>query len=192
MGHDLCGLTARLWRSCGSARKTSRIARSCSPLSQMPHKPIPADSVHCGTTQRRPNWSARSRRKGCTRPSRSIAAASVRSTGRRRAACCSRSRPMRQASPVDKPKETPGNAIKLPPWCESRRAEIVAAQPPLCRSPARQRVAGRWSRKILFCASGARFIPSPRASSRSNYVCARGRGGHEAFIGCGYRREYWR
>src|SRR5262245_24057277 len=29
------------------------------------------------------------------------------------------------------PKETLGNAIKLPPWYESRRAEIVAAQPPL-------------------------------------------------------------
>src|SRR5262249_49244439 len=29
MGHAQCGLTARLWRSCGSARKTSRIATSC-------------------------------------------------------------------------------------------------------------------------------------------------------------------
>src|SRR5262245_66216770 len=49
MGCELCGLMARLWRSCGGARKTSRIARGCSPLSQIPHKPIPADSVHCGT-----------------------------------------------------------------------------------------------------------------------------------------------
>src|SRR5215510_5081258 len=98
--------------------------------------------------------------------------------------CCFRS--------VDDPKETLGNAIKLPPWYESRRAEIVAALAPLRRSPARQRVAGRWSRKILFCASGARFIPSLRAWSRSNYVCARRRGGHEAFIAGGYRREYWR
>jgi glyoxalase family protein len=32
---------------------------------------------------------------------------------------------------VDEPKETVGNAIKLPPWCESRRAEIVAALAPL-------------------------------------------------------------
>src|SRR5262249_39957113 len=32
-----------------------------------------------------------------------------------------------RASLVDDPKETLGNAIKLPPWCESRRAEIVAA-----------------------------------------------------------------
>jgi len=32
---------------------------------------------------------------------------------------------------VDEPKETPGNAIKLPPWYESRRAEIVTALPPL-------------------------------------------------------------
>ena len=32
---------------------------------------------------------------------------------------------------VDEPKETLGNAIKLPPWCESRRAESVAALPPL-------------------------------------------------------------
>src|SRR5262245_15253644 len=29
MSHEQCGLTARLWQSCGSARKTSRIARSC-------------------------------------------------------------------------------------------------------------------------------------------------------------------
>jgi len=32
---------------------------------------------------------------------------------------------------VDEPKETLGAAIKLPPWLESRRAEIVAALPPL-------------------------------------------------------------
>jgi glyoxalase family protein len=32
---------------------------------------------------------------------------------------------------LDEPKETLGNAIKLPPWFESRRAEIVAALPPL-------------------------------------------------------------
>src|SRR5262245_50478083 len=31
---------------------------------------------------------------------------------------------------VDEPKETLGDAIKLPPWYESRRAEIVAALPP--------------------------------------------------------------
>jgi glyoxalase family protein len=53
----------------------------------------------------------------------------------RRAACCSRSRPTILADDsgftVDEPKETPGDAIKLPPWCESRRAEIVAALPPL-------------------------------------------------------------
>jgi glyoxalase family protein len=36
-----------------------------------------------------------------------------------------------QASPSTSREETPGNAIKLPPWCESRRAEIVAALPPL-------------------------------------------------------------
>jgi hypothetical protein len=29
LGHEQRGLTARLWRSCGNARKTSRIARSC-------------------------------------------------------------------------------------------------------------------------------------------------------------------
>jgi glyoxalase family protein len=32
---------------------------------------------------------------------------------------------------VDEPKATLGGAIKLPPWYESRRAEIVAALPPL-------------------------------------------------------------
>jgi glyoxalase family protein len=56
---------------------------------------------------------------------------SARSISERRAACCSRSRPTLQGFTVDEPKETLGNAIKLPPWCESRRAEIVAALPPL-------------------------------------------------------------
>jgi glyoxalase family protein len=32
---------------------------------------------------------------------------------------------------VDEPKATLGNAIKLPPWYEPRRAEILAALPPL-------------------------------------------------------------
>jgi glyoxalase family protein len=32
---------------------------------------------------------------------------------------------------LDEPKETLGGTIKLPPWYESRRAEIVAALPPL-------------------------------------------------------------
>ena len=32
---------------------------------------------------------------------------------------------------LDEPKETLGSAIKLPPWYESRRAEIVAVLPPL-------------------------------------------------------------
>jgi glyoxalase family protein len=32
---------------------------------------------------------------------------------------------------LDEPRETLGGAIKLPPWFESRRAEIVAALPPL-------------------------------------------------------------
>jgi hypothetical protein len=266
MGHEQCGLMARLWRSCGSARKTSRIAGSCrvcrrcnisryrrtvctaarsgvcdrrerslrhltavrratpkrkerscasrprcergalprrrrarrgrsTSMAGPPWSPavralVASTRLRLSTTQRRPNWSARSRRKGCTRPSRSIAAASVRSAadaGRRAV----RDRDRRaKASPVDEPKETLGNAIKLPPWCESRRAEIVAALAPLRRSPARQRVAGRWSRKILICAPGARFIPSLRPWSRSNYVCARGRGGHEAFIASDYRR--WR
>jgi hypothetical protein len=76
---------------------------------------------------RRLNWSARSRRKGCTRSSRSTTAASARSISERRAACCSGSRPTLQGFTVDELKETVGNAIKLPPWCESRRAEIVAA-----------------------------------------------------------------
>jgi hypothetical protein len=137
------GLTARLWRSCGSARKTSRIARSCRlcrrchisryrrtvctaarsgtcdqreggvrHLTAVRRNPFKADarergalprrrrarrgrstsmagpawspavrtlvastSLRLPTTQRRPNWSARSRRTGCTRSSRSIAAA---------------------------------------------------------------------------------------------------------------------
>ena len=95
---------------------------------------------------------------------------------------------------VDEPKETLGDAIKLPPWYESRRAEIVAgaASASLIAGAAKRRSARRWSRQILFCAPGAGLIPSPRARSRSNYVCAEGCEGNEAFIVGGYRREYWR
>src|SRR6516162_2361755 len=49
MARALTALTAAMWRSCGSFVKTSRIARSCWLLAQMPHKLIPADGVHCGT-----------------------------------------------------------------------------------------------------------------------------------------------
>ena len=178
MGHELCGLTACLWRSCGSARKTSRIARGCR-LCRRCHisryrqtvcsaaRSETCDQRERGALPRRrrarrgrstsmagPPWSSAvrrwlrppacvcrrrsagrmggaSRRKGCTGSSRAIAAASARSISERRAACCSRSRPTIRASPVDEPKETLGNAIKLPPWYESRRAGIVAALAPL-------------------------------------------------------------
>src|SRR6516162_3063406 len=49
MARDPTALMAAMWRSCGSAVKTSRIAGSCSLLAQMRHKLIPADRVHCGT-----------------------------------------------------------------------------------------------------------------------------------------------
>ena len=146
------------------------------------------------TTRRKPKWSPCSRRKGCARPSRSTAAVSVRPIFESRTACCSRSRPTIRAFTVDEPKEVLGNAIKLPPWYESRRAEIVAgaASASLIAGAAKRRSARRWSRQILFCAPGAGLIPSPRARSRSNYVCAEGCEGNEAFIVGGYRREYWR
>src|SRR5262249_40417535 len=80
-------------------------------------------------------WSARSRRKGCTRPSRSIAAASARPIPERRAACCPRPRPRILAAvsgpPAEEPKEPRGTATRLPPWGEPRRDEIVAALAPL-------------------------------------------------------------
>ena len=146
------------------------------------------------TTRRKPKWSPCSRRKGSARPSRSTAAVSVRPIFESRTACCSRSRPTIRAFTVDDPKEVLGNAIKLPPWYESRRAGIVAgaASASLIAGAAKRRSARRWSRQILFCAPGAGLIPSPRARSRSNYVCAEGCEGNEAFIVGGYRREYWR
>jgi hypothetical protein len=70
---------------------------------------------------------------------------------------------------VDEPKETLGNAIKLPPWCESRRAEIVAALAPLRRSPARQGVAGDGAAKFL----------SARLARGLFLLCAHG---HEAIM----------
>ena len=146
------------------------------------------------TTRRKPKWSPCSRRKGSARPSRSTAAVSVRPIFESRTACCSRSRPTIRAFTVDEPKEVLGNAIKLPPWYESRRAEIVAgaASASLIAGAAKRRSARRWSRQILFCAPGAGLIPSPRARSRSYFVCAEGCDGNEAFIVGGYRREYWR
>ena len=146
------------------------------------------------TTRRKPKWSPCSRRKGSARPSKSTAAVSVRPIFESRTACCSRSRPTIRAFTVDEPKEVLGNAIKLPPWYESRRAEIVAGR--CLRLADRRRgkasLGAARSRKILFCAPGAGSIPSPRARSRSNYVCAWGCEGNEAFIVGGYRHEYWR
>ena len=77
-------------------------------------------------------------------------------------------------------------------WVPPRRDRGGAATASLIAGAAKRRSARRWSRKILFCAPGAGFIPSPRARARSNYVCARGCEGNKAFIVGGYRREYWR
>jgi hypothetical protein len=257
---------ARLWRSCGSARKTSRIARSCRVCRRCNisrYQRTVCTAARSGVCDRRERSvrhltavrraTPKRKERSCASRPRYASAARYRAGGGlgavgrppwrgrhgrrpsghwlRPPACVCRRRSAgrigrrahgARAAPdradqslllpfglrptpggvlfeiatddpgftVDEPKETLGNAIKLPPWCESRRAEIVAALAPLRRSPARQRVAGRWSRKILICAPGARFIPSLRPWSRSNYVCARGRGGHEAFIASDYRR--WR
>src|SRR5262249_47046560 len=78
--------------------------------------------------------------------------------------------------------------VRVPP-CRDRGG---AASASLIAGAAKRRSAWRWSRQILFCAPGAGSIPSPRARSRSNYVCAWGCEGNEAFIVGGYRREYWR
>src|SRR5262249_390986 len=77
--------------------------------------------------------------------------------------------------------------VRVPP----RRDRGGAAAAALIAGAATRRGAME-SRKILFCATGARFIPSLRARARSNCVCAWGCEGNEAFIGGGYRREYWR
>jgi len=93
-----------------------------------------------------------------------------------------------------RPERGPGQRDQVAARYESRRAEIVAgaASASLIAGAAKRRSARRWSRQILFCAPGAGLIPSPRARSRSNYVCAEGCEGNEAFIVGGYRREYWR
>ena len=80
----------------------------------------------------------------------------------------------------------PGTSPAVPrSWRGAASASLIAGA-------AKRRSARRWSRQILFCAPGAGLIPSPRARSRSNYVCAEGCEGNEAFIVGGYRREYWR
>jgi hypothetical protein len=94
---------------------------------------------------------------------------------------------------VDEPKETLGDAIKLP----RGMSPAVPSSWRRCRRLADRRrgkasLGAARSRKILFCAPGAGSIPSPRARSRSNYVCAWGCEGNEAFIVGGYRHEYWR
>src|SRR5262249_17818818 len=110
-----------------------------------------------------------------------------------RSASCSRLHPTIGASPSTSRKRRwvtrsscrPGMGPAVPRSCTPAAASLIAGA-------AKRRSARRWSRKILFCAPGAGFIPSPRARARSNYVCARGCEGNEAFIVGGYRREYWR
>ena len=47
------------------------------------------------------------------------------------AANSARARATRPGFTLDEPKERLGHEIKLPPWYEPKRAEIVAALPPL-------------------------------------------------------------
>src|SRR5262245_7636049 len=178
MSHEQCGLTARLWQSCGSARKTSRIARSCR-LCRRCHisryRRTVCTAARSGTCDQRErgvrhltavrratpkrkerSWPACSPTAGAPVASTSLRLPTTqqaeligaltaqgqinrgcfrRSTADAGRRAVPRSRPTILADDsgftVDEPKETLGNAIKLPPWCESRRAEIVAALAPL-------------------------------------------------------------
>jgi hypothetical protein len=119
-----------------------------------------------------PRSPARSRRKGCTRPSRPVSAGFT----------------------VDAPKATLAMQSSYRrgtrPWGRDRRGAGAAS--PIADAAKRRSVAARCSRKILPCAPAAQFILSLRTGPRSNYACARGREGNEAFIVGDYRGEYWR
>lgn len=120
-----------------------------------------------------PRSSARSRRKGCTRQSRSVSAGFT----------------------VDEPKATLAmrSSYRRGPRPagprSSRRWRRFSDRP---RGKASLRRPRRCGRKILPSARVAQFIASLRTWPRSNYVCAWRREGNEAFIAGGYRGEYWR
>ena len=67
------------------------------------------------TTLRKPKWSGHPTPKGCARPSRSTAAVSVRSIFREPGGVLFEIATDGPGFTVDEPKETLGDAIKLPP-----------------------------------------------------------------------------
>ena len=120
-----------------------------------------------------PRSSARSRRKGSTRLSRSVSAGFT--IDEPKAPLAMRSSYRRGPRPAG-PRS-------------SRRWRRFADRP---RGKASLRRPRRCSRKILPSARVAQFIPSLRTWPRSNYACAWRREGNEAFIAGDYRGEYWR
>jgi hypothetical protein len=123
-------------------------------------------------TRWRPRSSARSRRKGCTRQSRSVSAGFA----------------------VDVSKATPA----------MRSSDRRGTRPAAPRSSRWRRCADRRRGKASLRRphdAAARFFPVRRLRNlfllsahghESNYACAQGREGNEAFIVGGYRGEYWR
>src|SRR5262249_7861827 len=109
----------------------------------------------------------------------------------RRAACC-RDRDRRPKLYRRRAERDPGQRdqaaalVRVSP----RRDRDGAAAAALIAGAATRR--GAMKPQNSFLRAWHAVFPSLRAWSRSNYVCARGRGGHEAFIAGGYRREYWR
>jgi hypothetical protein len=121
-----------------------------------------------------PRSSARSRRKGCTRQSRSVSAGFT----------------------VDEPEATPGDAIKLAPRYASRGAEIVALLAPLRRPPTRQSVAAPAAtmqpQDSSLCGGCAIYSFSPHTATKV-IMPARGdaKETKRSLVG-DYRGEYWR
>jgi hypothetical protein len=143
MGHEQCGLMARLWRSCGSARKTSRIARSCRVCRR------------CNISRYRRTVCTAARSGVCDRRERSLRhlTAVRRATPKRKERSCA-SRP-RYASAVCYRAGGGLGAVGRPPWRgrHGRRPSGHWLRPPAC--VCRRRSAGRIGRR----AHGARAAP---------------------------------
>src|SRR5262249_53581067 len=133
MSHEQCGLMARLWRSCGSARKTSRIARSCRLCRRCNisrYRRTVCTAAPSGTCDQRERgvrhltavlgdpkkkrkvvcFKAEARERGALPRRRRARRCCFRSVYfREPGGVLSRSRPTLQGFTVDEPKETPGN-----------------------------------------------------------------------------------
>ena len=123
------------WSTCARRKVFSPVVRAPAPCTMSRSAPPPM--------RRRPKWSRRSRRRGCTRPTRSIVAISAPSIFESRAASCSRSPPTTRASPWTSRRRTLGGGDQAPAVVRGSPRRDRGGAAPSGLAPARQSVASR-------------------------------------------------